>query len=494
MVEYLPNAARYEKGLKDDSVNTVTDVTSRFIPSLTSSTDVMRTLIQNSVMIAKDLQTDYLEETVKLANSYASIANSEHFKIQSIGPEDELRTESEKALIALDGKWISALDGGLGKGMMGSVVPFVARTVTFSVKLGDRSPDREQFDPAYYMANRLTGGALGAGEQLLEAVLLIFELQAALKTLRVKKPHMLIVHGPLVRSLNGFLAESYYLSPSDLRDVIGTELFNEFEKWFDTLGISTALKVDKRFYSFFCMTFLMRQIVESAEKNNSLVCGVVERSDATEITKQAMFADYDLFSQEHREWIRKVTGNDPASDGIDRIKLIDQFLGNLGYTDSLLLGSILKPGQYVTWKEVRANRRQYENKQRGLLIGFIHAYEELSDIVPHTVQTYMRTSVYNQPFKIEVPMSTNPEQRETIAKSIFAFSQFLPSYAFPVNLDVVDKLAKVPNWIMNAMMAMVTKEIYEGMGVREDMINYAQLLGGKARDWDLRPGVRRRLV
>src|SRR6185503_2713203 len=101
----------------------------------------------------------------------------------------------------------------------------------FSVRLGDKSPEREQFDPSYYMANRLTGGALGGGEKLLEAVLLIFELQAALQSLRTKKPDILIVHGPLVRSLNGFLAESYYLSPSDLRDIIGTDIFNEFEKW-----------------------------------------------------------------------------------------------------------------------------------------------------------------------------------------------------------------------------------------------------------------------
>jgi hypothetical protein len=80
-----------------------------------------------------------------------------------------------------------------------------------------------------------------------------------------------------------------------------------------------------------------------------------------------------------------------------------------------------------------------------------------------------------------------------LLSAVYAFSQFLPKYAFPVNLDIVDKLAKVPNWITTAFVGMITKEIYESSG-KSLTIDYAQMLSGKFRDWDIRPGVRKRIV
>lgn len=454
----------------------------------------MLTLIQNSALIAENIRRDYLEQTSDLVDTFAQIiASDKSLHVHSIGEAEELRRETEETLQLLKGKRVAAIDGGLGRGLMGSVVPFIIRTVTFSVRLGDRSEDREKFEPSYYKVNRLTGGALGS-EQLLPAVLLIFELQAALKSLMNDGIDLLIIHGPLARSFSVFLAETYYLSSDDLKGLIGNSLFTEFDNWLSNLNMNQRIKSDKRFYTFFCMNFLLTRIVEEASNKNTMICGVVERTDATEIIQRVMFSAFNEFSSKHGAWLKKVTGNDPNVGGEERIKYIAKFINSLGYTDPLIFGSILKAGQYLSWQENRSNRKQYDNKQIGLLTGFIHAYEELSDIIPLTHQTYVRTSQYNLPFKVEIPLGLSDAQKDLLIRAVFAFSQFLPSYAFPVNLDVVDKLAKVPNWITNAMMAMVTKEIYEGIGIEEERINYMQLLGGKARDWELRPGVRRRLV
>jgi hypothetical protein len=58
----------------------------------------------------------------------------------------------------------------------------------------------------------------------------------------------------------------------------------------------------------------------------------------------------------------------------------------------------------------------------------------------------------------------------------------------------VDKVAKVQNWISNAMHSMIMNEIYESYSQSGEGAGLGLLLAGKSRDWDLRPGVRRRLV
>ena len=35
-------------------------------------------------------------------------------------------------------------------------------------------------------------------------------------------------------------------------------------------------------------------------------------------------------------------------------------------------------------------------------------------------------------------------------EKIFLFSRLLPNYAFPIGLDIVDKFAHVPGWLMEA--------------------------------------------
>lgn len=76
-----------------------------------------------------------------------------------------------------------------------------------------------------------------------------------------------------------------------------------------------------------------------------------------------------------------------------------------------------------------------------------------------------------------------------LIEAIFAFSQFLPKYAFPVNLDVVDKVAKVSNWITNALMMIIRREIFESILTERRPLTMDEmiLLGGKAREWNIRP-------
>ncbi len=400
--------------------------------------------------------------------------------------------ETSKILENLRGSQVGSLDGGQGKGFLGTAIPFILRTVVFSVKLGDRGPSREDFAPSYFMANELSAGAMGAGEQLLAAILVIFELKSALQAVQQRDMNIFLLHGPLTRSFSVFLGDNYFISESDIEVVVGEELAGDYKNWKSSLLPAQQKSLD-RFSSFGLIVFLLKRLFETAQKKETLICGVVERTTSTEVIQQILFNNINLIYSNNEDWFKKVTGSTLKSPFDEYIKL---FLDRLGYTDSLILGSLLQKGEYTNWREGRANRYQPDNRKCfGLPIGFITGQKELSDLVPVTYYSYIRTSNFNAPFRVEIPAWLDEGQREKLISSVYAFSQFLPQYAFPVNLDIVDKLAKVPNWITNAFVGLITKEIYDGIASgKGPTIDYTQMLTNKFRDWDIRPGARKSIV
>ena len=152
-------------------------------------------------------------------------------------------------------------------------------------------------------------------------------------------------------------------------------------------------------------------------------------------------------------------------------------------------------GEYTQPIPGRENKPQRDNRELGLDTGLISGLEELAGLIPSHSFSYVRTSPFNLPFRVEFPAWLSSEDHEKLMANIFAFSQFLPRYAFPINLDTVDKLAKVPQWMSQAMQGMILQEIYQSkLEGPNQGIDYSLLLGGKMRDWDLRPKARRRLV
>ena len=471
-----------------------TSTQGRLLTSLTTCSDVLGTILQNSALIATSIRSEYLGRTNSLVEAIDSLPMSggKPLEKKMVVKDPSSMAETSEILEDLRGERVGSQDGGQGKGLLGTTIPFILRTVVFSVKLGDRSSLREDFSPSYFMANELSAGAMGSGEELLAAILEIFELKSALLTVEQKDLDILLLHGPLTRSFSVFLGDNYYISELDMEVVIGKDLAAAYKAWRSSLPGSTQKDLE-RFSSFGLIVFLLKSLIEAAEKKGTLICGVVERTTSTEVTQQTLYQNIAEIYSKNEDWFKKVTGSPLKTPHDEYIK---NFLDRLGYTDSLILGSLLRKGERTEWREGRANRYQPDNRKNfGLPVGFITGKEHLSDLVPVTYYSYVRTSNFNAPFRVEIPQWLDDSSREKLIRSVYAFSQFLPQYAFPVNLDIVDKLAKVPNWITNAFVGMITKEIYDGVASGKGMtIDYSQLLSGKFRDWDIRPGVRKKIV
>lgn len=493
----------------------------KMLPNLAQYTDVFRAVLGNATLIAKDIREHYLPETAEMVNSVRRLVSAEgeggtmRVAKASILNDMDPYDRTAEILRAMKGTTVAALDGGQGRGLMGSVTPFALRTVTYSVRLGHRGPDREQFSPSSFLVNRLTGGGLGTGEDLLGAIQLLFELRSALDAIVASEYDLFLLHGPLVRSLGQYAI--YELSPTDLEAVLGEGHFEEFSRWCQECekGRKTTINAagGKRVRSvcpgtgFFglkrayvcAVAFVLNRLYDEAKRKRTLIMGIVERTSSTELLQRMMYANWSRVISEDRAWMKKVIGKTIRQHGsaTAKAKYIKQFLDNLGYYDPLILGATLKPGDYITPQESRVNRPQAENHLVGLDTGMIGKLEGLSGIIPKSKYTYLRTSPFNSPFRIEMPDWFTKDQEQRVLSAVYAFSQFLPKYAFPVNLDVVDKVAKVSNWITGALMAMLSQEIYEG--ILKDKPRWAQgdilqLLGGKKRDWNLRPHPRKSLL
>ncbi len=473
----------------------------KLIPAAPIYSDVIRTLVENAVLIAERMRTNYLKETNNLVAALRGCLGvpnpSLSLNVASVSPTSpDTANLTEELLSKLRGMKVAALDGGQGTGLLGAETPFIMRSVTYSVKLGDKAPDRESFSPSYFLVNKLSGGALGAGESLIAAVQVLFELGATLRSIQENPPDMFLLHGPLERATSVFLADTYNMAPSDLVQIVGSDTFKLYSEWEKDLTAEQQKQL-KVFPTFGCMVFVLNRIIDLCKEKGILLCGVVERTRSTELLQRAIFTHFDTIYPSNKAWFDEVVGYEPGATHSQKSRYIKCFLDRLGYTDLLIFGCLLAPGQYFTPLDSRSNRYQSENELLGIETGFIDQRRPLSELVPKTVYTYVRTSPFNAPFKIEFPAFLTNEQREKVVQGIYAFSQFLPKYAFPVNLDVVDKVAKVPNWITNGLMALITQEIYKSSVPTELSVEghaYSMLLGGKSRDWELRPGVRKKLV
>ncbi len=464
--------------------------------------DVFQALVMNAQVIVKDLKEHYLIETDNLAGKIKEVIQTGAIGKQSVLDRKELAKRTEEILRSLEGRKIGTIDGGLGRGMLGTVTPFLMRSVTYSVIIGDKTENREKFSRSDFMVNRLRAGGFGTDHDYIGALLLLYELTGALNSLRSDNYDIFIIHGPLVRSLGQY--SDYHFDEHDLRQVMGDDNFNNFIDycWEHERIINaptykrrpTARRAQKPYLTennfLIATAFTLNRIYAAARDKGTLVCGVVERSRSTELSQHMIFERFDELYKQNLKWFQNVVGKPlTGKTNTAKAKYIKEFLDNLGYTDTLLFGSVLDQGNYSGFQESRTNRKQSENREMGLDIGLIRPLEHLTELIPYSRYTYIRTSIFNAPFKVEIPDWFNAADEQKLIESVFAFSQFLPKYAFPVNLDVVDKVAKVSNWITNALMMIIRREIFESLLKEKRPLTMDEmiLLGGKARDWNLRP-------
>jgi hypothetical protein len=164
------------------------------------------------------------------------------------------------------------------------------------------------------------------------------------------------------------------------------------------------------------------------------------------------------------------------------VKRFDGLLKRFAISDDLLFGCVLKQGEYITPVTIKKNPLNRAHDQWRLVVQQ-YGNPRATFIKPHD-GTF--------PVRLELN-ATAAEQIHEVASVSYHTSRLLPHYAFPVGIDIVDKYAKVPDWMTRAVStagaaALLRKAVEEA----DDPVFISAVrrqLAGQPRDFFFRPTV-----
>lgn len=369
---------------------------------------------------------------------------------------------------SVQGRPISFVDGGIARfeGFPG-FDQFVMRVGTYTVTPGVTDPnDREQFS----MTSRVLADVIDPAQiseetdrkRLQEAIRFCLELLVFARTLDAEAtPTLSFLHGPLVNQF----ATYHSGKPYDLPTVS--------EEFLESVGIEASTLADAferlpppdasgrpRFLEFMVLYgYLSNQMLRAATP----AVGVVERSPGRLVTYSVMdtLEDRGVMSTELK-------------------RRIDALLRQYGVTDDLLFGCVLKEREYlspVTIRKIPQNR----------------ATPDWQPVVRQFLQpraTLLKPSDSTFPLRLELNYLA-ADLIEGNASIAYHTARLLPRYAFPVGLDIVDKYAKVPDWMSRAIgaagSAALLKRALELTDDPRMIAAYRRQLIGRPRDFFFRP-------
>lgn len=358
----------------------------------------------------------------------------------------------------LRGKTFAFVDGGVANIELPSAAPIGIRVGSYIVRPGDESDRREQFNIELALVDDLfsDSGFLFESDfldvaKLRDAARMVSEVAAGYrlaKTTGEDRVDAVILHGPLVNPVAPYGLEDF---PSFGRGACRTLL--DDEEW-------DGDERDRQFVALYLT------VLERLRQTGTPVVGAVERS----IGRDPVFLRRLLDRLQDAKVLKEK----------DARELERQIL-SYGLNDASLLDVVLGDGEYVA--PIPVMRQGPENKWPEDWKRKIRDY-------PDAFTTYIKPSAMVMPFRVEA--FEDIRGFDDLLALIFHTSRLLPSYGFPVGLDIVDRFAKVPAWLSRGVkgqhqIVLLRRAIESG---DPRTVAFAKrVLAAKGRDWLFRPSV-----
>lgn len=405
----------------------------------------------------------------RLADQFRSILEMPSSPIR-IGKIERNHLE---AWAAADGRQFAFLDGGIAKvaGLPGTE-PTALRVGVYCVRAGDTNlKTREDWSLLPFVVGDIidknTGVHMDDNDQidlrrLGEAVRYTLELLTALKFIEAHPTvDMLFSHGPLVNTFvmydEGephfipFLKESF-LSECGITTRAIEEAISRIPP-----GIG-GKRMSRQFMAVY--GYLLCRMAGCAVP----LIGVVERSAGI--------------------WLALAVLECAVEKGIvmeDYKNKVLALLKRYNISDDFLFGCVLEEGEYLTPTLIAKNPKH-------------RAREKWQDVVgqyKRPFATLLKTTETTFPFRVEMNAAGEARQVE-VMRTLYHTARLLPRYAFPVGLDIVDKYAKVPDWLSKGISARMAARVLNRTIAEGDARLVAQvrrLLAHTPRDFFYRPKI-----
>ena len=411
----------------------------------------------NAITASPNVQKNFLEVTKSVAETIKKILEDANLILDIEYKPIEFWSKNKN-------KTSCFVDGGVDKASILSAAPLSIRAGSFIVKpnggskreffeesmvfLGDLyDPKNELYDfdeddfEEDQMINKKKDGAR-----------IIFEAATLVKHILLKRKFdYCFLHGPIEATIMPFT-------------VHGFPTFTKFavENILPFYNKNRSDAESRHFVNVYleCVNFI--------KKSNFPIYGVVETSASAPYIKNL------LFSYKNKGIISDKDFNKTLST-IKKYKI----------TDSNLFEIILKSCQALKPLEVK-------KQISGFKVTSGSAWEDKMDEFPKVHVGYIKVNDNQSPIRVE---SLNyPSNLNLDYKYILAASKLLPHYGFPIGLNVVDKFAKIPNWMGKASRNYYTTHLLKQAVKNKDQntISLAlKVLSKKSRSWANRPTTRR---
>lgn len=438
-------------GLAGDKDLAEVDIRNR-IEARISQGEFLANMLQCAHLHSDTVQADFVERLSAIATTMRELLTKN-------GLIRRINYDPKNYWPGIKGKTYAFVDGGVANVDLPSAAPIGIRVGSYVVRPGDDSQEREKFNIELSLVDDLysRSGVLYDDDfldlaKLRDAARMISELAVGRK-LAAGGPqeaplHAVILHGPLVNPVAPYGLDdfpSFGLEAS--RTFLGDEAWSGDER-------------DRQFVSIYLE--LLRR-VKAAEVP---VIGAVERS----IGKDPVFVRR-ILDHLHNIGVLKESN----------IRGMMAEIISYGLNDSSLLDVVLSDGEYVV--PIAVGRQGPTNKWPENWKSTIGSY-------PKVLTTYIKPSGLVMPFRIEAFESA--KELDALLALILHTSRLLPSYGFPVGLDIVDRFAKVPAWLSRGVkgqhqVVLLKQALASGDA---NAIAFAKrVVAAKGRDWLFRPSI-----
>jgi len=354
------------------------------------------------------------------------------------------------------GKRICFVDGGMANVTSLGAEPVAVRVGSYTVIPGDRTDKRENFHIEKQLVAELydNNGASQAFEhifkdpsKLRDAARITLETAAAVQAAsRNPSPEYVFMHGALVNPVSAYADRTFPPFSKRALDLLALE---EDERWADRSA-------------HFVVVYL--RLLQKLKQSSASIVSVVERASASSLLTNELL---------------KKLGEADVSPGPSRMKELSQTLNSYGIADVRLFLVLLEEGEFLDPIPVDRNT---EDRQPLFSADIISEY-------PDPYVTYLSVGGSSQPLRVEFFGPPTAGYHECL-RLVFHCCRLMPNYAFPAGLDIVDKFAKVPNWLnrpIHSSMAVQMMKRALDSGNPQIISAAKQILCGTKRDWLFRP-------
>jgi hypothetical protein len=368
-------------------------------------------------------------------------------------------------------KHFAFLDGGVAKiaGLPGTE-PTALRVGVYCVRAGDADlKSREEWSLLPFVVGDIidknTGVHMDDDDQidlrrLGEAVRYTLELLTALKFAeRHPTVEMLFLHGPLVNTFVMYDEGEPHFIPFLKKDFLAQFCITPaaIEAALSNIPVTAGnQRMSCQFMAVY--GYLLHQMAQSQVP----LIGVVERSAGTWLAQAVLdkAVEANIVKEDYN---RKVVA----------------LLTRYNIADDFLFGCVLAEGEYVTPTLIKKNEKRRAREK----------WQQVVEQYKRPFATLLKTTETSFPFRVEMNEAANARQAH-VMRTLYHTARLLPRYAFPVGLDIVDKYAKVPDWLSKNISARMAARVLNRTIAEGDARLVAQvrrLLAHTPRDFFYRP-------